>query len=284
MCRYMATKKPSIKELRALCQATAPNPARESFVGRFSRIFSIYFTRLFISTRITPNQITVLSVIVFFVGIYFFFIGTVIANIIGALIIFFSIILDGCDGEIARYKKNGSVAGTLYVEPVSHDIQYGLMFPLLGVAVWQNGASAYFIVVGFLASLFKLWYRLIEMRFWTLTNNNATEQKIEEIKKEYKQKSIPVRLAYWVNKEIFSSTGIFLMILILGIVNRIDIYLWIYAGGYALFFSALFAKQIIHISSKKKVNTLKSPAVPLFLPQVPERDLIAPTRQNPLLR
>lgn len=260
-------KIPTIKELRAVCQATAPNPARESFVGRFSRIFSVYITRVLVGTNITPNQITVLSVITFFVGIYFFFLGTVLMNIVGALVIFFSIVLDGCDGEVARYKKNGSVAGTLYVEPVSHDIQYGLMFPLLGLALYQNGAPLYFVIIGFAASTFKLWYRLIEARFWVLSNNNVTEQKIDEIKKEYTQKSLPVRFAYWVNKEIFSSTGVFLMILVLGIFNRIDIYLWIYAVGYGLFFSALFTKHIIKISSKKKVNLLKSQELPLFLPQ-----------------
>ncbi len=261
-------KRLTIKELRALCQATAPNPARESFAGRFSRIFSIYVTRILIPTTISPNQITVLSVVTFFIGIYFFFLGTVVMNVVGALVIFFSIVLDGCDGEVARYKKNGSVAGTLYVEPVSHDIQYGLMFPLLGLALYLNGAPQYFIILGFLASLFKLWYRLIEARFWTLANNNATEQKIDEIKKEYKEKSLPVRFVYWINKEIFSSTGVFLVILILGILNRIDIYLWIYVVGYGLFFSALFTKHIIKISSKKKANILKSHELQLSLRQV----------------
>jgi phosphatidylglycerophosphate synthase len=254
----MAIEAPSIKELRALCQATAPNPARESIVGRISRIFSIYLTRFFISTSITPNQITVMSVLVFFAGITSIMFGGIIWGIAGSVLIFVSIILDGCDGEIARYKKNGGPAGTLYVEPVSHDIQYGLMFPLLGLGLYlqyggSDSLSWIYIVVGFIAGTAKLLYRLLEIRMWDLVSyvKQMSDEKIDEIKKEYDDKSISVRFVYWVNKNVFSSTGVFIVLFLAILIGRIDVYLYFYATGYIGLFVLLFAKHIVKIARKK---------------------------------
>lgn len=235
---------PSVAELRALCQKTAPNPERESVVGRFSRIFSIYVTRILIRTPLTPNQITVLSTIVFFVGLSMFSLGSMLWNIVGSAVIFFSIILDGCDGEVARYKKNGSIAGTLYVEPVSHDVQYGLAFPLLGAFVFLQTGQPVYLVLGFVASVAKLLYRHLETRFWTLQHQNISDPGIERLKQEYRAKPVYVRLVYWVNKNIFSSTGVFLMIFAASLAGRIDMYLWLYGLGYAALWLVLFLKQV----------------------------------------
>ena len=62
----------SFKELRAVCQTTAPNPARESLVGLSSRIFAIYFTKLLLIFNIGPHSTTIISVLFFFLGIGFF--------------------------------------------------------------------------------------------------------------------------------------------------------------------------------------------------------------------
>jgi len=243
---------PSIRELRALCQATAPNPARESYVGLFSRRFSIYVTRALIPTRITPNQITVLSVLVFFLGTAFFIKPDLSYQLIGCALIFFSIILDGCDGEIARYKKNGSIAGTLYVEPVSHDVQYGLMFPLLGFFLYLQGYHFAYIAIGFAASLAKLLFRLLEIRFWGLQHASViSADELEKLKAAYGQKPLLVRMFYFVNKNFFSSTGVFTLIFIATLLRHIDWYLIIFALAYTGTWLLLFVKQMYMIAHKR---------------------------------
>lgn len=244
---------PSIPELRMLCQATAPNPARESFTGKFSRNFSIYTTALFLRTSISPNQITVVSVVTFFIGTLLFIPGDYFLNIFASLIIFLSIIFDGSDGEVARFrKKHGKsygLAGGVYAEPVSHDIQYGLMFPIIGSALYLQGGSPLFILLGATASIAKLLYRFLETRYWALVHGTVSDEKREEMKAAYYIQPLYKKLFFWINKNLFSSTGVFLMIFILSLANRIDLYVWFYALGYSFLTCALFVKQIHYISS-----------------------------------
>ena len=243
---------PNITTLRTICQATAPNPARESFTGKFSRRFSIYTTWLLLHTNITPNQITFLSVIIFFLGTACFFKLTFWWNLIGSLIIFFSIILDGSDGEVARFRKTAGLAGTNYVEPVSHDIQYGFMFPLLGLALYWHGYPWWYLVLGAVASLTKLQYRFLEIRFWLLQNakETITDEKIKQIKDTFSLFPWWKKLFYWINKNFFSSTGVFLLIFICTLFGRLDVYVWIFAVAYTVLWGMLFTKQVVKIWMK----------------------------------
>jgi phosphatidylglycerophosphate synthase len=175
-------------------------------------------------------------------------------QLIGVGIMFISIILDGCDGEVARYKKMGSPAGVLYVEPVSHDIQYAFIFPLLGLGLYLADKSWIFIVTGFIAGMAKLLFRLLEMRFWTLKHGhdrNSTDGDIDAFRQNFYKKNSLVRLVYWFNKNIFSSTGVFTLILIAVLIQKIDWYVYLYAIGYVLLWLALFAKQTFAIMRKR---------------------------------
>jgi len=237
-------KIPSIRELRRLCQSTAPNPARESYVGKFARIFSIYSTRFFILTPFTPNQITFLSVIVFFTGVTLIGFGGYTLGWFGIFLLFLSIVIDGSDGEVARFKKNGSVAGTMYVEPVSHDLQYGLMFPLLGIGLYVNGYPAYILAIASLASISKLLFRILKTRYWSYANGTLSEEGVEKLKSAFNNQVLYIRVAHWINKEFFSSTGVFLLILICYPLRRLDVYLWIYCLGFTVVTCALLTKHI----------------------------------------
>lgn len=240
----------SIRELRDICQATAPNPARETKVGRFARIFSIYFTKLFLYTPITPNQITALSVIIFFSGIFIFLFNDYYLNIIGSLVVFFSIIVDGCDGETARFRKQTSVVGGMYAEPASHDVQYGFMFPIIAVGLVSSGYSPIYYLIAAIASITKLLYRLLEKNYLFAFSSNLVDKEINKIKQGYKKKKWFIRLVYWIDKNFFGSTGIFLMLFIFSIANRIDLCLWFFAIGYTMLWIALFIKQIHQINKK----------------------------------
>lgn len=105
----------NISELRKTTQVTRDNDSREEiWYGHLLRIFSIYFTRLFISIRLTPNQITFLSVITGVIAGVFFAVGSGIPSIIGSLILIFAVVLDCCDGEVARYRKMCSLTGLTF--------------------------------------------------------------------------------------------------------------------------------------------------------------------------
>ena len=67
-----------------------------------NRKFSAVFTRGFIRLGLSPNSITVLSMIVGLIGAACFAAGSYGMGIVGALLFQLSVIIDCCDGEVAR--------------------------------------------------------------------------------------------------------------------------------------------------------------------------------------
>jgi hypothetical protein len=241
----------SIKELRSICQASAPNPQRESLAGRFARFFSIYMTKLLLNTKLTPNQITVLSTLVFFAGIGLFFIDIYSVRIAGAVLVFLSVVLDGSDGEVARYRKTGDTIGGDYVEPVSHDIQYGFSFLIFGAALYSLGYHPLYLLLGASASVFKLEYRFLKLRFWNLKNLNITKEEISKIQDSYGAMPACKRMVYWIDKNFFSSPSLYAVLFFFSLIDRPEYFLWFYSSGFCLFFLAIFAKQVIQINNRK---------------------------------
>ena len=76
--------------------------------GPISRILnrpiSIKISELLLKTKITPNQISLISFIVGLFGALFFYVGDYVFLVIGGILVHLSSIIDGCDGEVARLK------------------------------------------------------------------------------------------------------------------------------------------------------------------------------------
>ncbi|MFA4955276.1 MAG: CDP-alcohol phosphatidyltransferase family protein [Patescibacteria group bacterium] len=251
----------SIAELRKLCQATAPAPERETFIGKRARFFSIHFTRLFLKTKITPNQITFLSVLVFFCGISLFLTLNRGWMVLGWVIIFFSVVLDGCDGEVARFRQTRSPVGGIYAEPVSHDFQYGFMFlPLSLAATWSTG-NIWFLVLGNLAAVSKLITRLIETRYWSLIQpSQITPEQAAEHRKKYTDRPAYLRFISWAKRNTFSSNGMLIPLAIVALGGWLEWFVAAYGAGYTLILLVTFARQL---KALKKLSVAQAgPSVP----------------------
>ena len=94
---------------------------------------SIYLTWLLLHTSITPNQVTLLSLIFGLLSAVSYFSYGALPFIIGFILFQFHVILDVVDGEIARYRKISSVGGA-YLDYVSHYIVYPLIMFGIGYA------------------------------------------------------------------------------------------------------------------------------------------------------
>ncbi len=234
-------------ELRNICQMTATR-SRESIVGLFSRMFSIQVTKVLLRTKITPNQITVLSVFIYFAGIGLFAFNQYWYNLAGCALIFLSIVFDGCDGEVARFRQSGGKIGGLYVEPVSHDIQYGISFLIIAIFLFQAGTNPWILVVGAIAGITKLLYRLLRQNFWLAIYVKQTEQETIKKRDSYHKQSTAMKLFNWANKNLFSSTAVFLIFFIASLADRVDLAIWYFAIGYTVLWLLLFAKQIYKIN------------------------------------
>jgi len=85
--------------LRGLIKAT------EGFMSRMvERKISLAITRRLVSTRVTPNAMTLVSVGIGLLGALFFLSSEWVFQLMGALLFLSHSILDGCDGELARLR------------------------------------------------------------------------------------------------------------------------------------------------------------------------------------
>jgi phosphatidylglycerophosphate synthase len=134
----------------------------EGFMSRHvERRISLALTRRLVGTRITPNQMTLVSLTIGLIGATFFLSAEPLQQIVGSLLFLTHSILDGCDGELARLKFQESPAGArldFWGDNLVHVAVFGCMaggwvlaeaslWPLLlgALAITGTAASAYLV-------------------------------------------------------------------------------------------------------------------------------------------
>jgi CDP-L-myo-inositol myo-inositolphosphotransferase len=99
-----------------------------------NRPLSLRVTRLLIDSKVTPNMMTVVAGLIGFTGVAVVAAApTHLAVFVGALMLQIQSILDGCDGEIARLKFQGSKSGE-WLDNVTDDVLNIVYCGALGVA------------------------------------------------------------------------------------------------------------------------------------------------------
>ena len=115
-----------------------------------NRPLSLRLSKILLKTRITPNQISVLSFVIGLVGASFFFIGEYFYLVLGGILIHIHSIVDGCDGEVARLKlrqtKYGAWLDSVLDRYVDAIIVFGLVY-----GYWSINGDIRIWVLGFFA-------------------------------------------------------------------------------------------------------------------------------------
>lgn len=102
------------------------------------RPIAFIFVKMLYKTNVTPNQVSLMSIVVGLVSGYFFSKGTPTSFIIGGSLYFFCLVLDCVDGMIARLKKSGTAVGRIidgfadYIVGVAAYIGLGIGFDRMG--------------------------------------------------------------------------------------------------------------------------------------------------------
>lgn len=227
----------------------------QSIMGRFNRIFSIYLTWIFIRLPFTPNQITIFGTGLYLLGAGLFLKHAFLWNLAGVLLIILSFLVDAVDGELARYRKmaEGGGVGGVYVEPVSHDVQYGWVFlPIALGQYWEIG-TIWPMVAGFVATSGKLLFRLLEFRYDSLTRFWASQKGTTYGLSATTQKT-PKTVQYFIFRNFFTGTGMTMMLLFGTLIKHVDWWLYFYGASFFLLWCALQLKQIQKIKKHLKEN------------------------------
>ena len=118
----------------------------------FSSKFSIYFTYIFVNLKISPNQVTFIFFLFGFLGAILLYFNTAFSIILSFIFYRLHVIIDLCDGEVARFTKLYSLNGTYY-DYMIHSVLYPFWFASMGIAqyfYWENDC---FLIIGIIGAI-----------------------------------------------------------------------------------------------------------------------------------
>jgi phosphatidylglycerophosphate synthase len=150
---------PSINELKNICQKfyKDPNgPLSETFSRYTYHKITIYISWLFLHTKISPNQVSLMSLITGLAGCIFLTLPG-LYPIIGIILFNLTYILDIVDGDIARFRKICSLSGAFFdrlttaiIDPLAYlALAYAVYSRIGDINVFFFGVSAAFSLLLF---------------------------------------------------------------------------------------------------------------------------------------
>ena len=167
------------------------------------RNFSFRISYFLLKYPITPNQITLAGALLGLISIYFFYMGDMLSNIIGSALLFFYMVFDCVDGEIARAKNLSSKQGEFF--DIMHDIIIrSMLYVVLGYATYIRFENILLLFLGiFTAMIFLL--------------NSITAEISKSISKKPTPREgsakLPMVLYYWFIFPFFNSSDFCLILL-----------------------------------------------------------------------
>ena len=142
----------SISELRKICYKGS-NKKRPLYMEMFTMKLSIYVTKLFLYTPIHADQVSMLMILLAIIGSGMLAFGSIWIMFIGITLIHFSVVLDNVNGEVARYRNEGSLMGS-FLEELYHTLSTPFIFFSLGYGIFSHTGINLAIIFGFLCSVF----------------------------------------------------------------------------------------------------------------------------------
>lgn len=122
---------------RLLIRATR-SPKDGLVAKRLNRKISNRITKWLIKTPVTPNQLSILNLILMGFGSWLISFGKPLNTIIGGILFQLTSILDGCDGEVAQIKLKDSKLGA-FLDTLTDQLSY-IIF-IIGATIGAYNAS-----------------------------------------------------------------------------------------------------------------------------------------------
>jgi phosphatidylglycerophosphate synthase len=119
----------------------------DGIFAKANRIISIPISRLIIPFPITPNMVSLFTLGVSFGGGVFLALGGYWNMLTGAVLSWFSSVLDGCDGEVARLKLQESAFGC-WLETICDNLYYLFTFSGLTIGLLRSSGNRSYLVWG----------------------------------------------------------------------------------------------------------------------------------------
>ena len=234
------------KTMNSEKKAMAKNDYFAFYVGR---PISYVFTIPFLYSGLTPNIISLLSIIPLIIGFVIFCFSTMKSSlVIGWIMFFLWNILDGVDGNVARYKKQFSKIGSVY-DAMSGYLAMVLTFFSMGIASahfvgivdsFVKVDKNIYIILGALSGIFVFFPRLVLHKAISTMMNTEYVKSIKNKNEFSVVKIIALNLG-----SVTGGAQVFMLISI--ILNIMDLY----TVGYFIFNLLIMIVSIYSILKNK---------------------------------
>ncbi len=111
-----------------------------------NRHISLTISRLLVNTPITPNLMTGVTFLFAIAAALFASRGGYVPTLVGAILMQLNSILDGCDGELARVRYQGSKLGQ-WLDTVGDDVSNVMFWAALGFGAWNIEPFGFWLAV-----------------------------------------------------------------------------------------------------------------------------------------
>src|SRR6266853_4210143 len=160
----------------------------DGIFARANRRISIPISRQLIPYPITPNMVSLFTLGVSFAAGVFLALGGYWNMLTGAALSWFSSVLDGCDGEVARLKLQESAFGC-WLETICDNLYYLFIFSGLTIGlVRSSGNRSYLVWGGLLLSGATMSFLMTGLQRHQMTNGQP-EQYLQEWHKKADSRS-----------------------------------------------------------------------------------------------
>jgi len=140
---------------------------------------AFYPAKLLLYTPLTPNQITILWVLIKLAMLPFIAFGNHLTIIVSLLVFQLASILDGSDGIVARFRKKFSLNGT-YIDLFGHYICNSLLLIALSIIAYRQTANSSYLILGAIATFIFLASKALTINpMWY--KSPEEQKKIEKI-------------------------------------------------------------------------------------------------------
>jgi phosphatidylglycerophosphate synthase len=135
---------------RGLCRGL--ESSADGWVDRYlNRKLSARFSRGFVRTPLTPNQVSLIALAIGLLAAFSFAHGGWLSGVVGAMLLQLSAVIDCCDGEVARLKFLESTSG-YYLDIACDNIVHVAVFAGIAWSSYQDLGRTYVLLLGGLAA------------------------------------------------------------------------------------------------------------------------------------
>jgi choline kinase/phosphatidylglycerophosphate synthase len=215
--------------------------ATDGFVSKhFNRKISTRISGLLAKTSVTPNQISIFTMLLTFMSAWLISFGDYLTLAMAGLLFQCASIIDGCDGEIAKLKFMGSRMGE-WIDTLADNTSYMVFFMGVSYGMYALTGEGYVLALGLMAvTLSILGVSLMSVYIKNLGSgsiasfNRAFSEEVPEEKKNWLHRaSCSVKFAS--RRDFFA-----FMFCVLALANQLAAIYWIVVIGTSLVAAGIF--------------------------------------------